>query len=188
MLPLDMDAGTYSPETHTRRVPDLHFVQNQAEASRLMEKGNMQSFKVEEFGLFVVCSDKIKVNVPPKPHLDHEGVQISEALYYIDEHILENGDAIYLSYLPPGKQTSEAHRHWYGMFEHYNAIAGDADMTLGYGKTRVIRFDDYIRVPFGMGHRMKARGRGILSALYTENPDKRPQGTLHIREGAKVAV
>lgn len=167
--------------------PNIHFTDSYEEASKFLHEG-MQIFEIPETGKFAICPQEYKVNKTPARHTDDAGNVISDALYYIDE-FMEEGYAVYLSYLPPGKQTSSAHSHYEGMYEHYKVISGDAEITFGFGEQRrKVGFDEYLRVPFGMGHQMTAGERGVLTLICTENPDNRPSGSLHIREDALIAA
>jgi mannose-6-phosphate isomerase-like protein (cupin superfamily) len=126
-------------------------------------------------------------------HKDEHGNAISDALYYIDEYFTDEGYAIYLSYLPPGKMTSEAHRHSKDMIEHYRIIRGSAEITLGFEQTQTISLsadkDNYVRIPFGMGHRMRGGfPDGSLTLITTENPHGLPPGKLHLRGDVRAAA
>lgn len=183
ILPLNADFSDTSPETHSIPNPPIFFTENWDELIRISNQGGLKWFYEKEFGLYVVCPEKYKVERYPKQHRDEHGNVISDAFYYIDEYFTDEGYAIYLSYLPPGKMTSTAHRHSKDMIEHYKLIRGSAEMTLGYDMARTIPFTDYIRVPFGMGHRMRANfPDGALTLITTENPHNLPAGTLHLRD------
>ncbi len=187
VLPLNADCSLISPETHTPPEPPVYFTQDRKERDRYMEEGDMQWFLVKQFGIYVVCPSNYEhVHPEPVQHTDNDGNIISDALYFIDEQP-EKGFAVYLSYLPPNKKTSEAHRHWKDMPEYYRILAGGGEMTLGYVPgTKTIELDahsnNHLRVPFGMGHQLKAGKNGLLALIRTENPHSRPRGSLHIRD------
>lgn len=186
ILPVNKDFSN-KIENYYVPQPQIFFKDTYEDAVQLLTE-KMQIFEIPEAGKYAICPKEYKVNVPPTQHTDSEGNVISDAYYYIDE-FLEEDYAVYLSYLPPGKMTSSPHSHYKGMYEHYKVISGDAEITFGFGEQRrKVGFDEYLRVPFGMGHQMTAGERGVLTLICTENPDNRPSGSLHIREDALIAA
>ena len=182
MLPLNADFSTLSPETHATPADQFFFTENWNELLRNAGREDRKWFYIKEFGLYAACPQEYKVEKNPVQHRDEKDNVISGAFYYIDEYFTPEGDVIYLSYLPPHKMTSEPHRHSRDMFEHYKVIRGNAVITLGYDMKKKIPLDDYIRIPFGMGHQMQALDEGVLTLIRTENPHRLPPGKLHIRD------
>ncbi len=185
ILPVNADLSSFSPESCYVPKPPVRFSENFEEAMSF-SNDQMQWFKAVEAGGFVVCPKEYQVHIPPRQHLSVEGNPVSDALYYIDNQYTSDGLVVWLSFLPPEKETSEAHSH--ADPEHYKILKGEATMTLGFDKTRIVRLDDYIRVPNGMGHHMKATEKGALTLLALENPRNLPPDKLHMRDHISIAA